>query len=369
MHTKSVPIARAAAPGCFLIPAIDPDIPVRFSQDTSRSQLLARFAQATSDVGIPLPTGDFLTVEGVVKGQWCQHLVRTHGPNAFEGAAGEPTIRVTDEVLQVVIGASSNLNAYRLKPVVLALDAAEKGLGWFVQSVLSRASYHAHEMYDMSRATYMLDSYFYNLDQFTDEAYARSLLMELGEDCPDGPVPPETIERLRNDYSYWPSDILKEVDGYGHLVDGLGIPSQKRPLELTARKARKWLSENAEHEHAALVKVALELQRACEKDAERSFIWDGCEDETETLGAMCFLAWDDPRLLFEAVSHYEQNQYNGGQAVEAFARTTIYLKEDEPVTDAHLRAMAKSTADYFNRWALLSKLLGYFPVWEEDDET
>jgi PRTRC genetic system protein F len=368
MNSKSMPIARAAAPDCFLIPAIDPEIPGRFSQDASRSQLLARFTNAAAKAGIPLPSGKFLSIEQVVQAQWTQYLNQTFGENAFAGTVGEPVFRVTDDVLQVVIGASSQLNAYQLKPVVLALEAAEKGLGWFVQSVLSTASSHAHEIYDMAHATYMLDSYFYNLVEFTDEAYALQLLEELDEELPEGPIPSEVMERLRRDYSYWPTDILKDVDGHGHLVDCMGIPGYVRPLRLSPAKARKWLAANGEDQNAPIVKDALELQRLFQKDKARAFLWDGSEDETETMGALCFLAWDDPALLFEAVSHYEQNQYNGGQAVEAFARTSIYLKEDD-VTDAALCTMAKSTADYFKRWALLSKLLDHFPVWNDNDET
>jgi len=367
MSTDTAPAFRATPPGCFFIPAIDAAVPVNFSQDVSRAQILARFATAAAAAGVPIPVGGFLSIEEVVTAQWQQWFERGFPPHAFRGLVGAPVIRVTDEELQVVITATSNLDVFRLKPVIEGLEKTLPGLGWFVHSVLNLASYHAHEMYDMSRASYMMDSNYWDMDEFSDEAYARSVIMNEGQDPPEGPIPPETMERLRADYSFWPSDILAEVDGHAHLLGHLPAPDYVKPPKLSLTKVKTWLRGNRRHQHAKLVDVALELRAMCERDKERVFVWDGTEDETETLGAMCFIAWDVPDFLLEAVSHYEQNQYNGGQAVEAFARTTLAL--DEKVTDADIRKLASSTVDYFNRWALLAKLLSHFPIWSDDDET
>lgn len=376
MHSKSVPIARPAATSCFLIPAIDPEIPGRFSKDASRSQLLARFSKAATAVGIALPEGDFLNIEEVVKAQWLQHLQRSYPADAFRGAVGLPVIRVTDDRLQVVIGAASNLDVYQLKPVVTALEAMQAGLGWYVHSVLDMATHHAHEMYGMAQVPYMLHAALYDLEEFSDEAYARSLIMDQGDYPPEGPIPQETMEQLRQDYGYWPSDLLKDVDGHAHLLGGPSAPGSKPPKRLTIRQARNWLRGNPGASHAEVVQAALDLETACKRDADRTFLWHGSrvmshdayDEDEDPMGAMCFIAWEDPELLMEAVSHFEQNQYNGGQAVEAFARTTLFL-EDNQTTDADLRKVAKATADYFNRWALLSRLLSHFPVWNNDDET
>lgn len=363
MSIKQAPQARAASPGCFYIPAIDASVPARFSQELQRSQTLARFAAAAAAIGVPLPSGNFLNIEQVVHDQWAQFIASRFPQDPFSGAPAHPVFRVTDESLEVVITSHSSLNVYRLKPVVEALESLAAGLGWFVQSILQAGSYHAHEMYDMGMVSYMLDALHWNMDEYTDEAYARMLMMDMGQDPPDGPIPKETIDQLRDEYSYWPSDLIAMVEGHEHL---LSISSARPPM-MTARKAKAWLRDNGSNPLAAVVQTAVELKAAYRRDKDRAFIWNGSEDETETLGALCFVAWDDPRLLLEAVDHHEQNQYNGGQAVEAFARCMLDLTNAG--TEADLRRLARSTVDYFNRWALLGKLLSHFPIWESDDET
>jgi PRTRC genetic system protein F len=355
-------VARDASPGSFLIPAIDPAIPPVMSQDVTRSRTLARLAKAAAAEGIPMPSGEFLRIEEVVQAQWTQYLAR-FPDGVFEGVRGSPAISVTDTSLSVVIGARTSLNVYQLKPVVEQLEAALPGLGWFVQGAMQEANYHGHEQYEMSRATYILDGLHWDLDEFTDQAYARRLLEDQGVEPPDGEIPPDTMESLRADYSFWPSEILDEVEGHEHLL-GMGGTKPKR---LKPAAAEKWLRQNAGHALAEAVRLSLDLIKACDADRERKFVWNGQEDDLDSLGALCFVCWDNPNLLIEAISHYEQNQYNGGQCVEAFARHMLDLTA--PVTDTHLRGFVRAAADYFNRWALLGKLLSHFPTWEDDDET
>jgi len=365
MSINQAPQARAASPGCFYIPAIDASVPARFSKEFQRSQTLARFAAAAAAVGVPLPTGDFFNIEQVVQQQWAQFIEKQFSAEAFQGVRADPVFQITDDALAVVITSNSSLSIYRLKPVVESLESQALGLGWFVHSVIQAAGYHAHAMYDMGMVTYMLDAFHWNMDECTDEAYARSVMIDMGQDPPEGPIPKETIDALREQYSYWPSDILAEVDGHEHLV-GYCAPSA-RPPTMTSRKAKQWLRENGGNAFAPMVRIAIDLDAAHKRDKERAFTWDGSEDDSDTLGALCFVAWDNPHLLLEAVEHHEQNQYNGGQAVEAFARCTLDLAKNG--TEPDLRQLARSTVDYFNRWALLGKLLSHFPIWEDDDET
>lgn len=359
--------ARPASTGCFRIPAIDEAVPARLAKDLQRAQTLARFAKAAECAGVPLPIGDFLNIEQVVAAQWSQFLATNYPQGVFDGLAGEPVIGVYDDSLQVLINAESRLNAYRLKPVVEQLEAAAPGLGWFLEAVLSQASYHAHQIYDMGMATYMVEVFHSNLDEFTDQGYARALLLENGEDLPEkGPIPQETIDELKQQYSFWPSDLLVEVGGHAHLLRHWHTPSAAKPKVMKRRQAKRWLNANPRNALASAVDAAIQLQRALERDPKRDFVWNGHDDETETMGALCFLVWDVPDLLFEAVQHFEQNQYNGGTVVEAFARNTLDLTK---ANDEDLQNLAASTVEYFNRWALLGKLLSHFPIWDDDNET
>lgn len=364
MSNTAASVAPPAPTGGLFIPAIDHGVPTRFSKDLQRSEALARFARAAECVGVPLPTGSFLDIEQVVAAQWGQFLATNYSAGVFDGVAGAPVLNVTDEALQIVITAESTLNAFQLKPVVERLETAAPGLGWFVESVLTSASYHGHQIYDMGMVTYMLDVYHGDLDEFTDEAYARSLILQNGGE-PDGQVTPEEIAQMKEEFGFWPSDILAQAGGHEHLLHHWSSRARK-PKVMNERAAAKWLKANRAHALAAVVDAGLRLHRALKKDPTRDFVWDGHEDDTETMGAHCFLCWDVPDLLFEAVSHLEQNQYSGGMAVEAFARRTVNLME---AGDEDLQDLAASAVEYFNRWELLGKLLSHFPIWDDDDET
>lgn len=360
--------APPAATGGLLIPAIDEAVPVQFCKDLQRSQALARFAQAAKRAGVPLPDGDFLNIEQVVAAQWNQFLHAKYPPGMFDGLAGQPMVGVSDERLEVVINSETRLNAYQLRYVIEPLEEAAAGLGWFVEETLARATSHGHQVYDMGMASYMLDVFHYDLPEFSDQGYAHSLLLQQGDGAPPklGDIAQATIDELKEQYSFWPSDLLAEVGGHGHLLRQGAIPGAKRPYIMSARKANQWLKRNQGHRLAAVVDVALRLHKAFDKDVGRDFLWNGHEDETETMGALCFICWDDPNLLFEAVGHYEQNQYQGGEAVEAFARRILHLGE---ASESDMKDLAASAVQYFNRWALLSELLSHFPIWEDDDET
>jgi PRTRC genetic system protein F len=364
MSITEATLASRVPPTCFSLPEIDEAIPPQLGFGVRRAITLSRFASAAVFEGIPLPEGTFSTIEEVVQAQWAQHTLRIHGHHGFQGLAGGLEIHVTDSRLEVIINAEPNLNVYQLKPVVQALEKMQPGLGWFVSEVLGKASCFGHEIYDMGFAAYMLDSMYWNLEEFNDESYARAMLMEEGGYVPKGPIDAETLERLRGEYGYWPSDVLEEAGGHVHLLrltDGL----RTRPKSLKPAGVRRWLKENSSHRLAGAVASASTLHQEFAR-GDRAFVWNSSEDDTDTLGALCFLTWDRPQLLLEAVRHHEENALNGGQAVEAFARCQLPL--DTQGTDKDLRQLARATLRYLNRWALLAKLLSHFPMWEDDDE-
>ena len=370
MSTREAVLVAPPTPvGCFSVPALAEAVPTRFAKTgLQRAQTLAFFVNAAECAGVPLPAGDFLDIEQVVAAQWTQFLATRYPEGVFDGLAGEPVIGIDDESLHVVIQAQSRLNAYQLKSVVEQLETQATGLGWFVEAVLTRASCHGHQIYDMGMATYMLDVFHSSLEEFTDEGYARALLLETGDElaASTSPVPQKTIESLKQQYSFWPSDLLAEVGGHGHLLRHGQTFTNGRPKVLTWRQAKRWLTAHLRHPLSGAIDAAIRLQLALERDAGRDFVWNGHDDETETMGALCFLVWESPNLLFEAVQHFEQNQYSAGAVVEAFARNTLDLAE---ASDATLQALAASTVEYFDRWALLAKLLSHFTIWEDDDES
>lgn len=100
--------------------------------------------------------------------------------------------------------------------------------------------------------------------------------------------------------------------------------------------------------------------------ADLNFFNNSNGADTESIGAMCFLAWDNPELLWETVVHAEEAAYSGGDAMEAFARKTIAL--DSGVTDQQLAGLVAETKDFLNMWHLLEELMAHLPVHGDDDE-
>lgn len=368
MTSNTLGAALPTPPGCLCLPVLDDAVPQRLGKERLRHRTLARFALAAARAGLPLPAGTFPGIEQVVAAQWNAFLARRDPAGSADALAGTPVVEIDDDTLRVVIHAQRHLNAYRLKPVIERLEAQAPGLGWFVEGVLTQASSHGLQIYDMRMASSMLDVFHDDLEEFTDQAYARAILQAHGEAVGDAaePVPQDTLDELRTQYGFWPSGMLAEVGGHGHLIAPWHTRAAARPKVLGAHAAAHWLRRHRGHAHAALVATALRLKRALARDRERAFLWHNAADETEPLGALCFLAWDSPQLLFEAVQHFEENQYNGGLAVEAFARRVLPLAR---LADTQLQRLARSTAAYLHRWMLLAQLLAHFPVWEGGDET
>lgn len=315
---------------------------------------------------MPLPEGGFLTIEQVLAAQWNQFLASRYPSGTFEALAATPVVEIDDAFLRIIMYAQSHLNAYQLQPVIEPLEAETTGLGWFVEAVLTQASGHGLLLYDMGMASYMLEVFHADLEEFTDQAYARALLLQNGRQLPrrGRPLPQQTIDQLREQYGFWPSDLLADVGGHAHLLRQGYVPAAARPKVLSARGAARWLANHSGHALSGAVAAAIALQGALARDPQRAFSWNGEVDETETLGALGFVAWQQPQLLFEAVQHFEENQHNGGMAVEALARRILPLAD---ASAAQLRALARGTVAYLHRCALLARLLACFPIWEDSD--
>jgi len=352
----------AASPGCFYIPGIDSAIPPELSLSSNRAKALARFADQAAKAGVPLPKGVFTSVDEMVREQWNQYLA-TFAEDAFNGVRGSPQMHVGDAHLLVLIDSPRNLEVFQLEPVVCPLESARAGLGWFVHNVLVEGISHGHQVYDASMVTYFLEGYLYDMDEFTDQSYARAILLHEGMEVP-GTVSEERIQQLREEYRFWPSDLLECLGNQPNLLYGWKV-LKERTTPLKPAQALHWLARNRLHPLAKVVQAALELQRAFKADKGRAFCWQISDDELEPVGASCFIAWSEPDLLIEAVEHHEEMLLNGGMTQDAYARAILPL---EGATDKAFRQLASDTLSYINRWALLAKLLSHFPTWEENHE-
>lgn len=373
METAELTTGASASYGLFALPAISQEIPARIEEASERSRLLARFALASEAQGLALPGGNFTRLEDVVAQQWSDHL-HSISDRIGETLLGSPNVIVSDEHLTVLIGARSGIETFVLKPMVEALEDVLTGLGWFVVDVLSSARCSGLFFYDMTMVAYHLDHRLCDLDEFTDQAYARAILQEEGQREWDDEteIPPEKLEEMRESYLHWPSQILDAVGGHFNLLGlgGMGINKRaaRKPIKpLSVAQVNKWLKvQDAGSTLTQCVQAALALQKAlAAKDAPDFTFYTG-EDDVESVGAMCFLAWDDPSLLWDAASHSEEYAYNGGDVIEAFARKTYSLTNG--ISDQQLAQLVKETKEFLNQWHLLEKLVSHFPIARDDDE-
>lgn len=373
METERLPWCASASCGLVVLPDISQEVPARFEQASERSRLLARFALASEAQGLALPDGNFTVLQDVVAQQWTNYL-NSISDRIGETLVGSPEIVVSDEHFSVLIGARPDLETFLLKPLIEAMEDASPGLGWFVVDVLSSARCHGLFFYDMAMVPYELGYLLADLDEFTDQAYARAILYEEGERGWDdhSEVPPAKLAEMRRTYLHWPSQILEAVGGHHHLL-GLGASrldkkSGRSPVRsLSPAQVRRWLRrQEADSTLMQCVRTALALHEAVTaKDAPNFVFHTGCDD-LGPVGAMCFIAWDDPAILWEAAGHAEENAYNGGDVIEAFARKTYSLEDG--ISDQQLAALVKDTKGFLNQWHLLEQLVSYFPTARDDDE-
>lgn len=358
MQTQQAHSMRHAWQGSFVLPQVDAAVPHVLSKGGERSTVLARFSRAAAAVGVPLPEGSFSTIEQVVQAQWAQYAATKYPEIDVPGVLA---VVAHDDRLSVIARPVQTLDIFDAKPLVESLELAAPGLGWFVYSCLTQAHAHGVTVYDLEMACSHFLHMHGDLESFTDEAYVEHLRDYEGIGIEN--ATPEVIERLKEDFSHFPSDLLKDVDGHAHLLGW----SRKRPKHMTRREASMWLSENEYGEHAATVRAALELDKAWARDRECAFnlssLYDpeGYEEYPQSVGAVCWMTWGRPSwgLLSEAIEHYETDAYNAGCAVECFGVASLAHPDD--TSDGKLRKFALQTAQYLERMQLLSQLLAFFP--------
>jgi PRTRC genetic system protein F len=150
----------------------------------------------------------------------------------------------------------------------------------------------------------------------------------------------------------------------------MGIKSKKerkpnKPLD-TARVS-KWLnSQEPSTTMTQCVQAAIALRKALDAKGSPDFSFHTGADEVEPVGAMCFLAWDDPSILWDAAGHSEEMAYNSGEVLEAFARRTYPLGNG--ISDQQLADLVKDTKGFLKQWHLLEQLVSHFPTAGDDDE-
>lgn len=360
---KSIALERPVpkAHGTFVLPQISSEVPLVIGGESIAHQTLAKFSLAAEKFGMDLPGGDIPKLESIVQMQLQGWLEKQIGANARACLSGRPQITASSSGIEFLMGAVSNLELLKLKPVVEALEAKVPGLGWYVVRVIERSNGRGISIYSPMAMSYHCHS---NLNgSESDEDFVKDMRAMEGEDEPSPEELPELIEQAKSDYGYLPSTVLGSVDGHAHLL-GWSAPDKKPGPKRLKTKQAAYLLKSADLPDGMkqCVSDAIALDRLYSKD-KGAYIWDNSEDE-EQIGAACFIAWNDPELMFELAGHYEEDSYNSGTAMECLCR----LKVATGATPAEFETMARLMRAYFDQWNALGNLLVHFhdPKGNED---
>ena len=324
----------------------------------ARHAALARFATAAAAEGVELPPHPCPDIHSLIQAQWTQFISRRLPTDAALGLGASLRLRLTETSLAVAVDATSRLRVIRLKPVIEALEASAPGLGWFVETCIRPAPCYGHALHGLWNLDVILGHHYWDLDDFTDEGLASAILGETGQDPPVGqPVAQRTMRRLRRRHAYWPSAVMPDIGGHAHLV----CMNHRPPRLARPRDAQGWLTSNGGHPHARVVQQALRLQAAFGRTLPAA-PGDDLMHAVQCSAPTAVVAWDNPRLLFEAAAHGRHRQLVPGEEVHAMACFQVHFAS--PTIEVELRRMARHAAAFATRWARLNELLAGFPVWQ-----
>lgn len=361
---------RLKSPGRFVLPQIASDIPVRLGKESVKHQVLAKFALAAEAIGIPLPGGDFVSIEEVVNQQWGNYYKATMGQESTHYLAGNLEIIVSNKRLEARIASSPNLIMVQAKPVITALETKMPGLGWYVLDVLGRAAGHAMNVYDCRILGYQSQVYLFEAE--SDEEFVKNLFHEENGSYPKAEDIPLLIEAYRDDYAYFPSDVLRQVDGHKHLLGWTDGSSTVSRRAFVVKHAEAALARIAlEPELAKCVQAAIALDKLFTMDKVRAFNWSGEEvdpeegedfgDYPEQVGAVCIVAWEETVMLLEMIEHSERGAYENGTAYEYQGMAWVPLD----ASSKEIKNLARELQAYLGRWNAMAMLVSCFPFAEE----
>lgn len=365
IRKKRTDCKKSTFPGCpvsgFVLPAIDDDVPVTGSGASRRTRILARLALLANGYGWNLPN-ESINDASRVFGRQLNHYIDKTYPFLGASLVSNISVYVDDSYLQIWIEPESRLDIYLLEPVITPLEAAHKGLGWFVAKTLCHQQ--GLFVYDESIITQgMCNQVYWEMADdapFTDQEYAKAIRDCWGESVIEehGEVTEAEIQRLKDEYEgcIWPSEIVEVTGGNVHLAGRGRYPS------VPQKEAALWLGDNADHPLAKVVEDALNVVNQSAQSTNE-FDWDINLDECERFGAMAFVLWTKGDRVMTAVQEHEETIMNGGSCAEAISRYVLPISKTEP-TDDQLKQVLVAIHNYLDRWHLTEKLISNFPTWD-----
>lgn len=356
--------------GSWCIPRLATGIPgVLSTSGALAPRHMSALALAAHSHGVPLPAGKFTSLKDTLTRQWKSYVDATCGQR--DPLMMSMGIEVTEEEAKVTFSAQSDLNTFRLKPVIAQLNDALPGLGWLVYDIVAKANDDDFPIYS-PREIGDYASYMWFHSCWTDEDMAEEVR------CMDDGLDDQSIVQLRETYAHpWPSDLIASVDGHGWMLGAASYSKGKftpvgvkRSPRASIDDAHAFIEGKHPADLQALVADALILSATIDNKANPL---KGCpfrprgadvgnsymdpDDHLMRIGATCFVVWDKPTYSWEAASHFEEFELNGGDCSDAF-----YVVKADPTNKAELDKLVLATQEIVKRHAMVSRLLQHFPM-------
>lgn len=291
--------------------------------------------------------------------QW-QRLIEEEGGKENELGL-DISIAVDDQRVQVTVEPQSNLETFRLKPVIEALNTAKPGLGWYVYQATAAIGANGFPIYHVSYMGDIAAMAWHGGSQTDKDLIAEIRAMEGLEDPSD--------EEVREHHPYpFPSDVDAEVGQHRWMLRRPGATKEPRPASQSAAE-RFAKGRKSDPELKAVVQAAVDFMVYAE--ATRGVLTDeGSVDEDDRdevercyyhyepskIGGSCFVVWDEARMFHEAVYHYEEMELNAGEAT--LTHFTFKARFDDAEEVRRIVTQLRTLVRYHT---LASKLLNHFP--------
>jgi PRTRC genetic system protein F len=328
---------------------------------------MAALALAASAHGVPLPTGRFMNPKDTLNKQWKSYIASECGK--ADPLAMYLHIEVAEDKVLAAFSSRHQLTTFRLKPVILDLNKVKPGLGWFVYDIVASAG-RSLPIYDPAEVAGFAEHIWFQ-GNWTDEGFLDEL--KCMEDTFEG----KSLEEVREICEHpFPSDMIASVDGHKWMLNAYCLGKSGGWTKMGGKPKACALSDAEAFAHGrsrsplkTLVCNALDLRRELTRKGgikwedlrpKASDLGHGYLDDDAYLGrigATCFVVWDKPHMAWDAASHFEEYEMNGGEETDIF-----YLVKADPTVAGELDRFVSNMQAIIKRYALVSKVLQHFPT-------
>jgi PRTRC genetic system protein F len=361
-------LSNAGAPvATFCIPGMDPDIPFALGeagQKEALDRICAELIVQLGRRGVPWRALSGHRLIDVLAEQ-LDSIAKDWAPNSF--AAPELALTFDDRDLLIALIPARDLSKFSMKETIEGLEAAGKGLGWFVHKCIAMAG----QGMAYRDNTQPIDWRWNELAEWSDEAFVRWLVASGEIETRPEDSAATLLEKASAQARLMPSDVVALWEGHTHLLDG---PPSTSPPTASAASARRWVEQNPDSPYAACVRAALRLHRNSRGERgnliRQSFarwgndnVRKGMEDMT-AIGALFMLTWSEETLpeCFEIVQEFETHEMNSGVAEAQIAAIRIALNPEKAGGTARQEAVraAKTILSLHKQLLCLDELMTFF---------